>query len=113
MVIDGATGRILADKYTIKGTAKRQSGEVASAIAHKGFFAVRFSADCFLPGGRQDGHLRAFPGTSAPVSVAFKLSPGNRAQGQQRGYLRPVRGSKPVSAEYRLTTPKRLQRSHP
>ena len=74
MVIDGATGRILADKYKIKGAAKRQS-EVASAIAQKGFFAVRFSADCFLPGGRQDGHLQAFPGTSAPVSlVAVKLA---------------------------------------
>ena len=76
MVIDGATGRILADKYKVKlnGTAKRQR-EVASAIAQKGFFAVRFSADCFLPGGRQDGHLQAFPGTSAPVSlVAVKLA---------------------------------------
>ena len=69
MIIDGNTGRILADKYEIKGI----QGEAASAVvAQKGFFVLQFSKDIFLLDGHRDGHLEAFPGTSAYVSVAIK-----------------------------------------
>ena len=78
MVICGSSGRILADGFSIHDTRKGlNSGgmklQSASAIAQKGFFAVKVSADICGPGAsKEEGDMNAFPGTREYVSVSVR-----------------------------------------
>ena len=75
MTICGSSGRILSVGFSIHDTKEGLQGggmrlQSASAIAQKGFFAVKVSEDICGPGAPQEnGVMNAFPGTKDYVGV--------------------------------------------
>ncbi len=75
LFIDGRSGDILADHYTLQLRTKDadQNGGIghkqASAAGMKGCFAIKCSADSCSTDGKGCGNLKVFPGTKEPSLI--------------------------------------------
>eukprot|EP00931_Biecheleriopsis_adriatica_P040498 TRINITY_DN23209_c0_g1_i2.p1 TRINITY_DN23209_c0_g1~~TRINITY_DN23209_c0_g1_i2.p1 ORF type:complete len:161 (-),score=23.34 TRINITY_DN23209_c0_g1_i2:43-525(-) len=79
LIVDGSTGRILADSFAISSIGKGDASQgtksqAASAIAQEGFFAVACSEDSCSVEGQIAGDLKIFPGTRECITIPVKHS---------------------------------------
>ena len=80
MVICGESGRILANKWAVSDISQGDDTQgtkhqAASAIAQKGFFAIKCSDDSCSVDGRAIGDFNIFPGTRKHLAVIVKQAP--------------------------------------